>query len=214
VTWTPPGDGEKRLEALWAGSFGHDYVTRNQQAGLMRSAFWKDFVGRYTPRSLLEVGCNLGANLEWLTPLCPEGQVVGLDINQHALRELRRRVPNVQACLASATQLPFADEQFACVFTVGVLIHQSDAALPRVMAEIHRCARRWILCAEYYAPQRVEVPYRGQTGALIKRDFGGLYEAQFPGLQRAEKGFLPRSAGWDDVTYWVFDKQSPTRKPR
>lgn len=92
------------------------------------------------------------------------------------------------------------------VFTVAVLIHQPDSTLPVVMAEIVRCTRRYVLCAEYYADEPTEVPYRGQRGALIKRDFGRLYQEIFPELRLRTQGFLSRQEGWDDHTYWVFEK--------
>jgi len=92
------------------------------------------------------------------------------------------------------------------VFTVGVLIHQPPAALPGVMAEIVRCSRRFVICGEYYAPEPTEVAYRGQTGALFKRDFGGLYRQLFPGLALRKQQFLSTADGWDDVTFWMFEK--------
>jgi spore coat polysaccharide biosynthesis protein SpsF len=76
------------------------------------------------------------------------------------------------------------------------------------MAEIVRVARRYILCGEYFAEQRTEVPYRGQQGALVKRDFGALYLDLFPELKLLEQSLLSRDQGWDNVTCWVFEKQA------
>jgi hypothetical protein len=109
--------------------------------------------------------------------------------------------------VASARELPFADDSFDLVFTTGVLIHQSPDELPRVMDEIVRCSRRYVLCGEYRADELEEVPYRGQRGALYKQDYGALYQERFPQLQLLEEGFLPKSEGvWDDVTYWIFEQ--------
>jgi hypothetical protein len=63
---------------------------------------------------------------------------------------------------ASAAELPFVDHCFDLVFTMGVLIHQPDESLGRVMSEVVRCSARLVLCAEYYAPEPTEVPYRGE----------------------------------------------------
>jgi hypothetical protein len=90
---------------------------------------------------------------------------------------------------------------------VGVLIHQPPESLESAMAEIVRCSRQYILCAEYYADHAVSVPYRGQEGALFKRDFGDLYLRSFPALKLRKNAFLDRQQGWDDVTYWVFEKR-------
>ena len=52
----------------------------------------------------------------------------------------------------------------------------------------------------------VEVPYRGQEGALFKRDYGGLFLELFPELELRGQGFLGKDQGWDDVTWWVLEK--------
>jgi hypothetical protein len=92
------------------------------------------------------------------------------------------------------------------VFTFGVLIHQAESSLPQVMTEIVRCARRYVLCGEYYAEDMTEVPYRGQSGALFKRDYGRIYLEMFPELSLLKQGFLGRDEGWDNITYWLFEK--------
>ena len=74
------------------------------------------------------------------------------------------------------------------------------------MAEIVRCSRRHVLCGEYYAERPTEIPYRGHRGALFKRDFGALYRTRFPELTLLDQGFLSKADGWDDVTWWMFEK--------
>ena len=96
----------------------------------------------------------------------------------------------MNAIVGPARELPFRDRWFDLVFTMGVLIHQPPQTLPLVMAEIVRCSRRYVLCGEYFAEKLTEVPYRGQTGALFKRDFGGMYEQLFPELELRKTGFL------------------------
>ncbi|HRE47108.1 MAG TPA: methyltransferase domain-containing protein [Aggregatilineales bacterium] len=162
---------------------------------------------KYPARRVLEVGCNLGGNLRWVAQHTPAHEVYGIDVNLKALAHLRENVPGVNGIYSPARELPFRDRWFDLTFTMGVLIHQPDSTLPLVMAEIVRCSRRYVVCGEYYAEQPTEVPYRGQSGALIKRDFGRLYAELFPELRLLEKGFLGRDQGWDDVTYWVFEKQ-------
>ncbi len=197
----------KRLEALWEGEFGNAYVDRNRGAGDNRAQFWRALLDKYPARRVLEVGCNLGGNLRWITEKVPPQEVYGVDINLKALALLHEQLPHVNGLYSPARELPFRDRWFDLVFTMGVLIHQPESTLPLVMAEIVRCARRYILCGEYFAEQPTEVPYRDQPGALIKRDFGAIYLSLFPALTLLEKGFLSRDQGWDDVTYWVFEKQ-------
>ena len=134
----------ERLERLWAEEFGDRYVERNAAAGDGRDSFWRTFVEEWRPRHVLEVGCNVGANLRWLVDLLPGTGVYGVDINELAL--------------------------------------------------------------EYFAEEEQEVPYRGHEGALFRRDYGGLYREHFPELTLLESGRLSRDEGWDDVTWWLFER--------
>jgi pseudaminic acid biosynthesis-associated methylase len=198
----------QRLESLWSGEFGDQYVARNSAAAAGRGSFWKELLGELEVESVLEVGCNLGGNLGWISELVPPRNVYGVDINEQALATLRQSLPTVNSLWASARDLPFRDGRFDLTFTTGVLIHQAPESLPIVMSEIVRCARKYVLCGEYYAEQLTEVPYRGHAGALWKRDFGALYQELFPELVLRKKGFLSREQGvWDDVTYWLFEKK-------
>ena len=196
-----------RLEALWAGAFGDAYTERNAQASANRERFWREVLRDFPASRALEVGCNLGANLVWIAAGDGVECAAGVDVNLGALRRLRERIPGVRAVSATARALPFAAGSFDLVFTMGVLIHQSPEALPAVMDEIVRCSRRFVLCGEYHAPETTEVPYRGERGALFKRDYGALYQACFPQLTLRRQTFLSRAEGWDDVTVWVFEKR-------
>jgi pseudaminic acid biosynthesis-associated methylase len=195
-----------RLERLWSGEFGDAYTERNREAGKWREPFWRATLSKYPVKRVLEIGCNLGGNLEWISKIIPAHEVYGVDINESALQRLRGRVPNVNALWSPARQLPFRDGFFDLVFTAGVLIHQPDETLPLVMSEIVRCSRKYVLASEYFAETKTEVPYRGHSGALFKRDYGGLYQTLFPELKLLNKGFLPKSEGWDDATWWMFEK--------
>jgi pseudaminic acid biosynthesis-associated methylase len=197
----------RRLEELWSGGFGDEYVGRNRSAAEGREPFWAQLLREFPVDSVLEVGCNRGANLSWIVGKVPARNVYGIDINETALERLRKEVPGVNSLWSPAREIPFRDGWFDLVFTMGVLIHQSPNALPLVMNEIVRCSRRYVLCGEYYAEELTEVPYRGQQGALFKRDFGALYQELFPDLVLRKQGFLAKEAGgWDDVTYWLFEK--------
>lgn len=196
----------QRLETLWAGAFGDEYVERNRDAVTSREPLWRRLHAAYPFASVLEVGCNLGANLHWLAQLLDPRDVWGVDVNAAALREARARLPDVNLAYAPARSLPFRDAHFELTFTTGVLIHQPPEALPVVMGELVRCARRYVLCGEYHAEHPTEVPYRGQRGALYKRDWGSLYGELFPALRLREQWFEARDAGWDDVTFWLFEK--------
>jgi len=197
----------ERLEELWAGSFGDAYKKRNEDAGVRRGVFWEQLLKSYQIRSVLEVGCNVGANLQWIHGHVDRNAVYGVDVNEEALRTLRQRLPEVNALWSPARQLPFRDRWFDLSFTSGVLIHQPESTLPIVMSEVVRVSRRNVLAIEYHADTTTEVPYRGEAGALFKRDYRGLYSALFPELRALDGGLLTASEGWDDATWTLFVRE-------
>lgn len=196
-----------RLEQLWGGDFGDDYVDRNADAYAHRGPFWSARHEQVGFESALEIGCNVGGNLQWIAPLLAPGRTFGVDINRKAITELQQRVPSVNAIWSPGRDLPFRDRYFDLVFTMGVLIHQPEATLPLVMAEMVRCARRFVLCGEYFGETTEEVPYHGHEGALFRRDYGQLFRDLFPDLRQIDTGFLSRDSGWDDVTWWLFERR-------
>jgi pseudaminic acid biosynthesis-associated methylase len=193
-----------RLEALWAGTFGDQYVERNADAGVVRGPFWAEILRLTSPLSALEVGCNVGANLRWLAD--GDRRVVGVDVNRGALAVLEREVSGVTGVEAPARSLPFADGEFDLTFTMGVLIHQPEESLGAVMDEMVRCSRRYVLVGEYHGSETEEIPYRGVDGALFRRDYGALFLERFRTLRLVDSGFLGREDGWDDVTWWLFER--------
>jgi pseudaminic acid biosynthesis-associated methylase len=199
---------QQRLEALWAGPFGDEYVDRNFDVHAHRIDFWRDLVTRYNVVSALEVGCNVGGNLRHLVELLGTEHVTGVDVNAKALDIARERLPGIDVRRATAASLPIDDAAFDMTFTMGVLIHQPDESLRDVMAGVVRCSSRLVFCCEYFAEDAEEVPYRGEEGALFKRDYGGLYQAWFPELSLIDSGFLGRDEGYDNANWWLF------RQPR
>jgi pseudaminic acid biosynthesis-associated methylase len=194
------------LEELWAGEFGRAYIERNRLLDERRAAFWAGLLSEFVIESVLEVGCGQGANLRPIARLLDAHEVWGIDINDDALTIARTHAPGINVVASRARQLPFRDGLVDLAFTVGVLIHQPETTLPTVLAEIVRCSRRYVLWAEYHAPRTEEVPYRGEPGALFRRDYGQIYHDLFPTLIVRREGFLTPDEGFDRVTWQLLEK--------
>jgi pseudaminic acid biosynthesis-associated methylase len=194
------------LEELWAGEFGRAYIARNRLIDERRAAFWTGLLADYPITSVLEVGCGQGANLRPISQVIEAPDTWGIDINPDALAIARSHAPGINVVASRARQLPFRDGLVDLAFTVGVLIHQPEASLSVVLAEIVRCSKRYVLWAEYHAPRTEEVPYRGQSGALFKRDYGRIYHDLFPDLAVRREGFLGPEDGFDRVTWQLLEK--------
>src|SRR5690348_14233904 len=104
-----------RLESLWGGEFGDEYATRNFDDGAGRTPFWTHVLEVIQPRTVLEIGCNVGGNLRALAPLLGAENVAGVDINQSALDILVKDLPEVRTQLSPAKSLPFGDGEFDLV---------------------------------------------------------------------------------------------------
>jgi pseudaminic acid biosynthesis-associated methylase len=207
MTSTSHQNEAARLEQLWAGQFGNEYVDRNLGAYERRGEFWLPLMEELAPQSVLEIGCNVGGNLQWIARRVSADRVVGVDVNAKALKMLEQRVPGVRALNSPAREIPFADRSVDFVFTMGVLIHQPEETLTKVMTEMVRVSRKWVFCAEYYDTETVEVPYRGQDGALFRRDYKRLFQELFPDeLTLVREGYLGPDDGWDRDTWWLFER--------
>jgi hypothetical protein len=74
------------------------------------------------------------------------------------------------------------------------------------MAEIVRCARRFVLFGEYHSDETVEVPYHDAPGTLFQRDYGRLYARLSPDLAVRHEGFLAPDEGFDRTTWQLLEK--------
>ena len=206
-----------KQEGLWRGEFGDAYTDRNavsDQRLAALTAHWARVL-RVTegmpPRSILEVGANIGLNLRALRRLS-SAEFFALEPNGVA----RKRLVDDQVLPASnvldglAQQLPFKDASVDFAFTSGVLIHIHPRDLLASCREIHRVSRRYVACIEYFSDKEEEIAYRGHTEALFKRDFGGFYLDNFPDLRLLDYGFAwKRTTGLDNLTWWLFEKITP-----
>ena len=98
--------------------------------------FYAKLVDRFGPEGgkVLELGCGLGHLLGWLVG---DYEVFGADINQWALLQARKNVPNGKFILSSAEELgAFPDGSFQVVIAKHVVEHLADPV--HAMAEISR----------------------------------------------------------------------------
>lgn len=199
---------------FWRGDFGNAYTDRNSSAAehlRARVAMWSPIMASMVgapPRSILEVGANIGNNLRALRQLT-NAEFFALEPNEKARGVLIDEgvVPaeNVRDGFAASIDLP--DGAVDMAFTSGVLIHIHPDDLEASCREIHRVASRYIVCIEYFADTPEEIAYRGYSEKLFKRDFGGHWLDLFPDQETVAYGFAwKRLTGLDNLTWWVFRK--------
>lgn len=199
---------------FWRGTFGDEYTGRHpatDQELRARVALWAKILSHIAPekpRTILEVGANIGNNLRALRSLSG-ARFMAVEPNDHARKKLDAdEVVNAGDIRAgTAASIDFPDDIAEMTFSSGVLIHIPPADLLASCREIYRCSSRWIVAIEYFSAEPREVSYRGHAGKLFTRDFGGFYLDHFHDLKPIACGFVwKRLTGMDNLTYWVFSK--------
>lgn len=199
-------------ERLWAGQFGEAYIDRNRGIDLISSnteLFRKVLAATEGVASVLELGCNIGNNLQALRQLLPDAELHAVEINARAAAEVESWGG---ATVEVGSILDFEPARtWDLTFTKGVLIHISPDRVGDAYAALVRSSRRYVMVCEYFNPVPVEVPYRGQDGALFKRDFAGELLDSFPGLRLVDYGFTYHrdpQFPLDDSTWFLLEKSA------
>jgi len=209
----------------WTRDFGRSYTDRNTmspdemdagfalQFGVRKSTIYRELVGptRLPAGRALEVGCNIGLQLQLLRLANRRLELHGLEPQEYALARARVLAPEVSFHQGTAFDMPFPDDSFDLVFTHGVLIHLHPRDLPKAIGEMCRVSRRFILCHEYYARETTEVRYQGSDGLLWKTDFAARFREACPSLQEVAVRYYPYSeacGGADLVDQVVLFEQA------
>ena len=118
-------------------------------------------------KTYLEVGCNIGRNLDQLTLLDPSLKPSAIAINPKALEIARLRHVLQQSFCGPAQEASFEKAEFELVFTCGVLIHVSPEDLQEVMTKMHNWSSKYIVIAEYFNQTPVSIEYQGRPNWLF-----------------------------------------------
>jgi pseudaminic acid biosynthesis-associated methylase len=200
--------------AYWRGPAGDAYAERNpvtSEAIEARRKLWCEITNHMLPdhpRSVLEVGANVGLHLRGLKAHLHVGvKYVAVEPNIAAsLVLVTDGVVDKRNCLRDIEDMV---ERVDLVYTAGCLIHINPDDLLDFCRDIHDAANRWIVAIEYFSKKPEEIEYRGEMGRLWKRDWGSFYLDNFPDLHPIACGFA-----WhvtcptiDDCTWWLLEKR-------
>lgn len=198
-------------EEFWAGHFGDEYISRNQGENLVSSniALFAQAL-RHTQclRSILELGANIGLNLQALYRLLPATDLHALEINSKAVAELRK-LDFVETVTQASILEYIPPKVHDLVLVKGVLIHMAPEVLNTCYDVLAAASRRYVLIVEYYNPVPVEISYRGHEQRLFKRDFAGEFMQRHPRFELLDYGFVYRlDPKWrqDDATWFLLEK--------
>ena len=201
----------------------------NQQIPKFQEKFWKDWnnrnvvnpssrenafrimMGNLPVKSILEVGCNKGYNLEAISKI-RNYELTGIDILPEAIKESSCS-SSISLVVGDCLNIPFQDNSFDLVFTGGVLMtFEYGEKLFKAISELIRVSKRYILAIEYMATQEnnpywmVEVLLRFKGVPVYwARNYSGM----FPKCRCIGEGLLSKDLGFDDISYWwLFEKET------
>ena len=198
-------------ETFWAGSFGNEYIQRNQGDALLASNLNFFSTALRTAcgvKSCIEFGANIGMNLKAMKLLYPAVELHGIEINTGASNELARVIP--ASNVVNSSILDFAPlRTWDLVLIKGVLIHINPASLLSVYDKLVASCARYLLVAEYYNPTPIAIPYRGHNDRLFKRDFAGEILERHSQMRLLDYGFAYRRDPCfpqDDITWFLMER--------
>jgi len=201
-------------ESFWAGSFGDDYISRNESKKLLAgnlNMFTEIFNKTINVNSVLELGANIGMNILAINNLLPDSKTSAIEINSKAFEQLKT-VCTGEAYLSSILDIDFKKhDQYDFVFTKGVLIHINPDELSSVYEAMYKLSKEYICVAEYYNPSPVAIEYRGERNKLFKRDFAGDLLDKYNDLKLVDYGFkYKRDNNYpqDDITWFLLKKSN------
>jgi len=197
-------------ESFWTGEFGNEYTKRNRGEKIVASNFALfGRILRSAPqvKSIVELGCNIGLNLQALKRINPAFELCGYEINKTAAEQARAQGIADIIDGTIIEEIP-SEKKFDLAFTKTVLIHINPQELDKVYENLDRLSTRYILVCEYYNPSPVAVNYRGNDDRLFKRDFAGEIIDKFS-LRLIDYGFTYHRDNYfpqDDVTWFLLEK--------
>jgi len=197
-------------ENFWSGAFGNEYIDRNQGEQIINSKvalFKRIFKSASGVESIIELGCNIGLNLQALNRINKNFELSGYEINKTAGQKARDL--NIASIINGTILDPLpTDIQYDISFTKGVLIHINPESLNKVYENLYNLSKKYIVVCEYYNPSPVTIKYRGHDNKLFKRDFAGELIDKF-NLELIDYGFVysrDKNFPQDDITWFLLKK--------
>ena len=198
-------------EEFWANTYATDYIKKNSDFdSLAGQKAWQEMLSKTDSIStILECGCNIGRNIKFLNNILPSAKKSIIELSKPAYDFVINNMEIQNSFNGSILESELNGHTFDLVFSTGVLIHIHPDNLLDNMQRMFLYSKKYILIGEYFNRTPTMIEYQGQKDKLFKRDFGKLFIENFD-VTVVDYGFLwghiYDKAGFDDVTWWLFEK--------
>ena len=151
-------------EAFWKSTFTKDYIKRNKNYNRI-ATIGKDLLeNKVNITSAIELGANIGLNLDALKKIYTNSETFGVEINKYAFKILKKKHNAINKSI-----LDFHTKKtFDLVMISGVLIHQDPSKLNKIYHLLNKLSKKYIYMNEYFNPSPVTLDYHGEKNKIIE----------------------------------------------
>lgn len=186
------------------------YIKRNKNFDdKLGGKVWYSLLKDKNIDTILECGSNIGRNLKQINKSFPNKKLSFIEINKKAYQACLLNKNIVSSFNESIENCKINSNEFDLVFTSGVLIHIDKKNLNKVINNIIKWTKKYIIIMEYFSTNDITKKYRNKNNLLFLRDYGDKFLKK-KRVKLIDCGFLYskiyKKAGFDDITYWVFKK--------
>ena len=201
-----------KQEVFWAKDYSKEYIEKNSKFDdKLGVDGWSKILNKADQEinNFLELGCNVGRNINQLEPVLPNAKPSIIEISEEAFEFVTGKYKFEHSFNGPILDSKFEENSFNLTFTMGVLIHINPDQLIDHMKKLYSYSNQYIVIGEYFNRTPVSLEYQGEQDKLFKRDFGKLFIENF-NVDLIDYGFLwghiYDKAGFDDITWWLFKK--------
>lgn len=201
-------------EEFWETKYSKEYIQKNSNFNRdLLIQGWREILKNVSaPNNILECGANVGRNIEALNHIYPEAEKTAIELSSDASKILRNRYKDLNVINSSILESEITNNSFNLSFTMGVLIHIHPNDLKKNLEKVILSSNRYVVIGEYFNRTPVSLTYQGEEEKLFKRDFGKFALENFSDkIKLRDYGFLwghlYDEGGFDDITWWVFDRK-------
>lgn len=151
------GESTSRQKS-WADikEYHEHLLIKNQDSSAVQCSKWlANILIGHKIESVLELGCGSGRNLFFIKEANPQVTVLGIDINEFAVKRAREQIADSQNIkVQSIYELDdFADDSVDAAFTSGVLMHVPKDKIEYVIRQMHRISKKYVYHFELHGPE-------------------------------------------------------------